>query len=237
MATRPRPRPILKRDSPLVEPTLIHLPFSTCGNVLSPHVHFPPTPGLSSHHPTHSPRSYDRAPIVVSPNVCQLPQRGARKLHSPPVHFEVERRGRSRSRNTPEVKGSYFHPRAYEACNPEPELDSPTPPTDLPLTPSLVQDLSPSDESDDSITTPPGSKPAAIIQAFAPPPFPQKAELEPFAAQARSTTSDFIHSSSLSSPQKVSQETKRRPGLSRSDEQKRSGRMSVTWDEGCLGGF
>ncbi|KAG5341680.1 hypothetical protein C0989_008176 [Termitomyces sp. Mn162] len=46
----------------------------------SPHVHFPPTPTLTDIQTTHSPFVYDRAPIVVLPNACKLPERGGRNF-------------------------------------------------------------------------------------------------------------------------------------------------------------
>ena len=48
----------------------------------SPHVHFPPTPILTSTALTHSPNVYDRAPIRVSPNSCAMPERGDRTFGS-----------------------------------------------------------------------------------------------------------------------------------------------------------
>lgn len=174
------PRPILKRQELLSEqPT--PLPFATCGALFSPHVHFPPTPSIvASTHPAHSPRTYDRKPIRVAPNACDLPPRGERKrLHSPPVTVEGEHkeRGRGRVRHTAErsVKGSYFHPRAFEACEPE-YLDD----ADMPSPPPLVRHGS-SDESDDDSTddqvvmTPPEAKlgsamPPLVHGALHPPP-------------------------------------------------------------------
>ncbi|KAI5116864.1 hypothetical protein M0805_001746 [Coniferiporia weirii] len=41
-----------------------------------PKVHFPPTPCTHQTYPTHSVSSYDKAPIVVLPNDCTLPERG-----------------------------------------------------------------------------------------------------------------------------------------------------------------
>jgi len=41
-----------------------------------PTVHFPPSPSLSKTYPTYSVNAYDRAPIVVAPNVCAMPERG-----------------------------------------------------------------------------------------------------------------------------------------------------------------
>jgi hypothetical protein len=106
----------------------------------SPHVHFPPTPTLTSTHTTHSPFNYDRAPIIVSPNECALPERGGR-FYSPkssPVYVH----------RTP-PKGCYFHPRAFEACERE-VLDERFAPLNPP---ALIPDLSlssSSEASDDS---------------------------------------------------------------------------------------
>ncbi|KAG6901590.1 hypothetical protein C0995_010261 [Termitomyces sp. Mi166 len=75
------PRPILKaRPTPsnmneyFPSPTNA-LPFKV---PVSPHVHYPPTPTLTDIQMTHSPFVYDRAPIVVLPNACKLPERGGR---------------------------------------------------------------------------------------------------------------------------------------------------------------
>ncbi|KAI0782403.1 hypothetical protein BC629DRAFT_553987 [Irpex lacteus] len=171
----PHPRPILKRlfSSDKHDKQTNHhqqpLPFATCARIMSPRVHFPPTPSMvASTHPVHSPQTYDRKPIVISPNYCALPQRGSRKLYSPPADFEVERpeRGRGRARQSSDkaehIKGSYFHPRAYEACEPEP-----IPVDDSQLSPPLlVHDSYTADEydsdvdssDDESVTTPPDTK-------------------------------------------------------------------------------
>ncbi|KAH9837372.1 uncharacterized protein C8Q71DRAFT_706633 [Rhodofomes roseus] len=231
---RSPPRPILKRDSypaPLAE----ELPFTTCDYILSPHVHFPPTPHMSSLRFTHSPTTYDRAPIIVSPNGhLQLPKRGERKLHSPPANFDNERRGRSRSRSSsrerggdsPEdVKGSYFHPRAFEACAPEP-LEVPTTMLDIPSPPILVPDLSPSEESDDLVETPPD--PSAMVAASI-------HALNPAFTAPSSAAKGDVRTNAGNRPQPRSpRRPKGRPSL------RRSGAI-VTFapelDEGCLGGF
>ncbi|KAJ7650002.1 hypothetical protein FB45DRAFT_858924 [Roridomyces roridus] len=120
------PRPILKA-LPLDLDCPPALPFA--GRVLfTPHVHFPSTP-LTFTGNTHSPGSYDRAPIVVSPNSCALPERGGR-VYRPTA-----------------PKGSYFHPRAYEACEAEP----------MPRTavPGLLPDTSETDDASDECASPP----------------------------------------------------------------------------------
>ncbi|KAF9449992.1 hypothetical protein P691DRAFT_666310 [Macrolepiota fuliginosa MF-IS2] len=81
------PRSILKRPTPLpLSPS--PFPFSAkfsayiSPSVKSPHVHFPPSPRLISTFTTHSPNTYDRAPISVSPNPLALPAWGDR-VYSP----------------------------------------------------------------------------------------------------------------------------------------------------------
>ncbi|KAK0185167.1 hypothetical protein F5146DRAFT_1071668 [Armillaria mellea] len=81
------PKSILKRPPPLL---LSPNPFPFAGSatvVVSPglrslHVHFPPSASLASTFLTHSPNSYDRAAIIVSPNSLELPVRGDR-VYSP----------------------------------------------------------------------------------------------------------------------------------------------------------
>ncbi|KAI6017472.1 hypothetical protein EDC04DRAFT_2554863, partial [Pisolithus marmoratus] len=158
------PRPILKPriELPTPEPLAEPFPFATCPSVLrTPHVHFPPTPTLTSTFTTHSSSIYDRTPVVVPPNVCALPGRHERERESDsfsPAH--------SRTRK-PTPKGSYFHPRAYEACAPEtcsPSLlwsspgHSPPPPfPPPPLIPDTSYDFSSdsdSSSSDSQVSTP-----------------------------------------------------------------------------------
>jgi len=244
----PCPRPILKRDSPPL-PLSNDLPFVTCDHILSPHVHFPPTPWMISTSFTHSPHSYDRAPIAISPNECLLPKRGERKLQSPPAHYDGERRGRSRSRSRSrdsdsdeeDVKDSYFHPRAYEACNPEP-LHVPVTKRDLSSPPSLAQDISPSDESDNPVATPPDPTVSALITTTIPPSFVHSAKSRAPHSGLRDRPAGgredapLLPRSSLRFAKTLFNGQKDRPNL------KESGARPVVSfspdrDEGCLGGF
>ncbi|KAL1749307.1 hypothetical protein HDZ31DRAFT_27924 [Schizophyllum fasciatum] len=147
------PRPILKAFASEEIPAAMQhqpplsgaLPFATYPHGMqTPHVHFPPTPNLSSHHTTHSPAQYDRAPIVVGPNACELPERGGR-LCSPP----------SKKRRTAPAKGSYFHPRAYEAIEPE----SPSSPPPLIMDTSSSSSSSESTDESDVCMSPPMASP------------------------------------------------------------------------------
>ncbi|KAH9929783.1 uncharacterized protein B0H18DRAFT_1117324 [Fomitopsis serialis] len=233
-----RARPILKRDScpaPLVD--VDELPFTTCDYILSPHVHFPPTPHMTSLRFTHSPNTYDRAPILVSPNGCLLPKRGERTFYSPPADFDSERRGRSRSRSSSrtrdddspgDVMGSYFHPRAFEACSPEP-LEVPTTTSDNASLPILVPDLSPSDESDDLVETPPdpSAMAAASIAIHAKPAF----SAPPLAGKCDVPTNAGHRPPPRSLRRRKEKPDGVRPHL------KRNVTFAPDLDEGCLGGF
>ncbi|KAI0713122.1 hypothetical protein C8T65DRAFT_574028 [Cerioporus squamosus] len=218
-----RPHPILKRDS---SPFKDVLPFTSCGSTMfSPHVHFPPTPRMiAATYPAHSPTTYDRKPIVVSPNVVQLPQRGSRTLSTPGPSADFD--------------GDYFHPRAYEACNPEP-LSAASSSFDLP---SLVQDLSPSDESDDIVTPPGGNigspgKHVSLGHAISLHlPDAQKVRHSPLAEPEHAGSPSFrsVHSP----PPRPRPHGKARPNFARNERQL-CGKPSFSpdLDEGCLGGF
>ncbi|KAL4070338.1 hypothetical protein J3A83DRAFT_4094425 [Scleroderma citrinum] len=161
------PRPILKPhlDLPTTqEPFIEPFPFAACPSLFTArHVHFPPTPTLTSTFTTHSPSAYDRTPVVVAPNTCALPGRHERE------HSSTPHASRSRAREA-SPKGSYFHPRAYEACAPEAyppaawssSMPSPGhfPPPPFPL-PQLIPDNShdfssdsESSSSDSQVSTP-----------------------------------------------------------------------------------
>jgi len=147
------PRPILKTcpsGSTFPSPTSA-LPFRV---LHSPHVHFPPTPTIvTDTQTTHSPYVYDRAPIVVSPNMCKLPERGGR-VYSPFMTGVLA---------SPDPKGSYFHPRAYEVDS----LESPTTSRYLnpPPPPAFASEhmLSDPEESDITYASPSVNSPAEDV--------------------------------------------------------------------------
>lgn len=83
-------RSILRRPAPLpLSPN--PLPFAASFSVvvnsshLSPHVHFPSSPAMAAMFTTHSPNSYDRGPIIVSPGSAGLSLWASRPL-SPSAH-------------------------------------------------------------------------------------------------------------------------------------------------------
>lgn len=80
-----RPRSVMKRPAALPTSPLAS-GFSSLASpgIKSPHVHFPPSAVLASTYATHSPRSYDRTAIAVSPNPLALPVWGDR-VYSPSV--------------------------------------------------------------------------------------------------------------------------------------------------------
>ncbi|EIW87356.1 hypothetical protein CONPUDRAFT_141505 [Coniophora puteana RWD-64-598 SS2] len=179
------PRPILKQQRAALKQALPPLPspspfpFAACrvvDDLSTPHVHFPPTPGIVSGEAiTHSASYYDRSSVVVQPNQCAMPGRHARTVEDDPsvqpaspslspslIPFSKER---AEERAQSLRMGSYFHPRAFEACEPEPPEPKPEerpfpacadPPTRPPaLVPDVGSSSSESDESDGSIFTPP----------------------------------------------------------------------------------
>ncbi len=123
------PRPILKRSTstPSAERHVVH---------------FPPSPALTRTFDAYSPAAYDRSPIVVSPNVCALPERGGRTyvLDDGSSTCSARKRSPSKSTTTPTTTTTTrsLHQRALRE-----------PPSIIPSMPSLVPDLSSeSDESD-----------------------------------------------------------------------------------------
>jgi hypothetical protein len=93
-------------------------PFATCASVqVSAHVHFPPTPTLTSTFITHSSSVYDRTPAEVAPNTCALPGRHEREFvdasypRRPRRMWDWDREG---------SQGSYFQPRGSEGRSIEP---------------------------------------------------------------------------------------------------------------------
>ncbi|KAA1467866.1 hypothetical protein DENSPDRAFT_770911 [Dentipellis sp. KUC8613] len=220
-------RPCLKvqgNDQASLSPTSPSpFPFASCSTVYSPRVHFPPTPSLASTHLTHSPNQYDRAPIVVTPNACALPERNERTYYS---------HGPDRDRHSkPRVKGSYFHPHAYEATEREP-VDVP-PPSFHP--PPLVPDISSeSDESDTPMTTPPDP------QLLPPLPFHLPNTAHPPLGGMGGAMEDAKRSFLPHPPSPTMEKDKRKRSPSRSRGQLRQARRSefaAPELDGCLGGF
>jgi len=73
-------------------------PYAQCPRIDTQHVHFPRTPDLTTSQMTHSSTIYDRAPILVSPNICALPPRstGSTVMKS--------------TKRPPFLAQDYFHP-------------------------------------------------------------------------------------------------------------------------------
>ena len=146
-------RPCLKHSTDLdpPAPTNSPLPFALCSSALGPRVHFPPTPGLCQTHLTHSAAIYDRAPIVVLPNACALPERNGRTYT--PSNESCAKRRSTRA----VAHGATLHPQAFAAT----AVPSSSPKTSVSdpagRMPSLVPDLSSCSESDESdiSSTPP----------------------------------------------------------------------------------
>ncbi|KZT28063.1 hypothetical protein NEOLEDRAFT_1130019 [Neolentinus lepideus HHB14362 ss-1] len=100
------PRPILKRT-----PATLSLESPTRSRRSTEQgVHFPPSPKLTRTHTTHSSSSYDRSPIVVTPNACALPARGC-----PGKTYVLDDLPVSRG-----TAGRHLHPRAVNPTHASP---------------------------------------------------------------------------------------------------------------------
>ena len=142
-------RPCLKHNTDLdpPAPTNSPLPFALCSSV---RVHFPPPPVLCQTHLTHSAATYDRAPIVVLPNACALPERNGR------TYTESCNAARKRRSTQAAAQGATLHPQALAAsAAPSSAQTSVSDPAGR--MPSLVPDFSSCSESDESdiSSTPP----------------------------------------------------------------------------------
>ncbi|KAI0765949.1 hypothetical protein BD413DRAFT_450085, partial [Trametes elegans] len=155
----PCPRPILKRTAasapvsapPQDEPSAL---LAIDPSILSPLVRFPPQPALA--HTLGSALSYDRTPIVVTPNRCALPERGC-----PGRTYSLEEgapRKTKRASLSP-TRGKHLHPRAtFDRDLAEDNDLTPrqSPRVDQFPLPPLVPDLSSeSSEESDGIASPP----------------------------------------------------------------------------------
>jgi|SRR5712671_5058600 len=145
-------RPCLKHNTDPDPPAPANSPFPfPMSSAFGHRVHFPPPQGLCQTHLTHSASIYDRAPIVVLPNVCALPDRHER-TYTPSGECTSSRK----QRPAHSTQGAALHPNAFSAS----VKAQPAPPDSAGRLPSLVPDLSSSesDESDIS-STPPDPRP------------------------------------------------------------------------------
>ncbi|EJD03553.1 uncharacterized protein FOMMEDRAFT_18935 [Fomitiporia mediterranea MF3/22] len=234
------PRSILKQSSysrPEAPSLAAALPYPPP----TPQVHFPPTPALTQTQYTHSRTAYDRAPIVVLPNDCALPERGCpgrtydcRSLKSSP-----RSPGTSSS-----MSGKHLHVRAFEA-NSDGRIsyfDCPSVPAPVPYgPPGLIPDISSeSDESDGIVSPPPEYNNAggagAASQAYSRAVHiatPSQEELNKHLA--------FLPHAPSSPPKKDSQkrdkERKRRGETPRFKSEDGARSFAASSLDGCLGGF
>lgn len=183
------PRPILKRSeshpSAQAQAQSPKYPRQSLLHGTPPNaygVHFPPSPTLTRTFSAYSSASYDRSPIVVTPNSCALPERGCpgrtytlddAAASSPPSSSSNWRSGAH--------NGRHLHPRAvaYRDLShdedddhlDEQEESQRTPTRNFPILPPLIPDLSSESEESDGFTSPP-PEPASFPTptAYYPPP-------------------------------------------------------------------
>ncbi|KAH9939933.1 hypothetical protein B0H21DRAFT_794827 [Amylocystis lapponica] len=199
----PCPRPILKRPntepalrpvaSPHDEPTQL---LAIDPSVLQPLVHFPPNPALSRTFSAYSSASYDRSPIVVSPNRCALPERGCPgrtynlgdadrdAAHAATTSTSPTLRSRQRS---PTGMGRHLHPRVglnSEKYHEEEDEDEDPTPKATPLAhqrplPPLIPDLSSESDDSDGFMSPPNDLTAPAAYSRTGLSIPQSKTMQP----------------------------------------------------------
>ncbi|THU95995.1 hypothetical protein K435DRAFT_586855, partial [Dendrothele bispora CBS 962.96] len=115
-------------------------------------VHFPPPPSLTRSYDAYPSSTYDRSPIIVSPNSCALPERGCpgRTYNAdevPSAHYTSPSKRSSLSR------GGHVHPRAMSSQSaPLYSYQTQSAARDPP---PLVADLSSESEESDGFISPP----------------------------------------------------------------------------------
>ncbi|KAK7441804.1 hypothetical protein VKT23_016466 [Stygiomarasmius scandens] len=141
------PRPILKREPTRYDSRYnSDLPFE---DYAINAVHFPPPTSLTKSYDAYSSSTYDRSPIVVSPNSCALPERGC-----PGRTYNVDEGSHaSSSKRSSLPRGGHVHPRAIHSQLPPHYSYSGQSASREP--PPLVPDLSSESEESDGFISPP----------------------------------------------------------------------------------
>jgi len=216
------------------------LPFAQ-DVAVPPHVHFPPTPTLTSTHTTHSSSVYDRAPINVSPNRCELPERGGRVYTPSP-----ERRCHRVMLPRDSSREGYFQPHAFRAAGSSQSSSSSS-------IPPLIPDLA-SSESDETSDVTPGSSPRGTSHIPTIPTIPINVAFDPrphmlhhntHSAEEIDNALSFLPHPPSHPKEKLDKVSKRRsPSRCQSSGNERH-RIKSTFEssrpdddsDGCLGGF
>ncbi|KAH9058289.1 hypothetical protein EDB87DRAFT_934764 [Lactarius vividus] len=226
-------RPCLKQraDVDPPAPTNTPLPFALCPSVLGPRVHFPPSPGLCQTHLTHSAATYDRAPIVVLPNACAMPERNGRTFTPPSESCAARKRRSTRA----VAQGATLHPQAFAASHTTPAVTAAVSSVSDPAgrMPSLVPDLSSSesDESDISSTPPhPSHFPQMGQYQYHPPPISIVLD---GAADAAAALAFLPHANEREKPRRERSRSKTRGTRTTV----RTSEFALPELDGCLGGF
>jgi len=222
-------RPCLKHSTDIDPPPGANsspFPFALCPSAMGHRVHFPPAPGLCQTHLTHSPSIYDRAPIVVLPNACALPERNERTY---PPSSECPSSPTKR-RSTQHLKGaqaaaSALHPHAFRDASVASSDSAAWQHQHQQQLPQLVPDLSSSESDESDINSLPpdpthfpsmGHPPISIIDC---------------SGDAAAALSFLPHANEREKPRR---ERSRTRGGSRSV---RKSEFAVPELDGCLGGF
>jgi len=218
-------RPCLKHSTDLDPPPGANsspFPFALCPAVMGQRVHFPPAPGLCQTHLTHSPSIYDRAPIVVLPNVCALPKRNDR-TYTP--HSECPSSSKKRVSTHPKgaQAAAAHHPHAFREASVA--SSDPAVRQHHQQLPQLVPDLSSSESDESDINSLPpdlthfpstGHPPISIIDG---------------SGEATAALSFLPHANEREKPRRERSRTRGSPRAVRKSE------FALPELDGCLGGF
>jgi hypothetical protein len=216
------PPPILKQDlNAGAQGSADALPFTSCTSIHSTRVHFPPTPKLTCRELTYPSHAYDRAPIVVTPNSCALPSRGAREYHAP---IDEEARARARKpRFAPVVQQTQPQSLSSQSI-PASCYFATVPAAAAPADALSWSSSSESDDSDTSVSTPPPAADAGYHHH--PPP-----------GLAPPTTLSFLPHASASPPKEKRRRSATPCRSRRAAKPASFVGSSFGDDSGCLGGF
>ena len=236
-------RPCLKHSNDPVPPPSASspnggspFPFALSASVHGPRVHFPPAPGLCQTHLTHSPSIYDRAPIVVLPNVCALPARNERTYT--PSSSECLSSKKHRSAHAA-AQGATLHPHAIAGAQQAQAhaqaqaqqahaAATAAAVASVPGLPPLVPDLS-SSESDESDVYSSPPIPSLFPSSGHPP-----ISLVDGTSDAAAALSFLPHANQREKPRKERAHRSRPHGSPRV---MRTSEFAVPDLDGCLGGF
>lgn len=225
------PRSILKQAS--TSPNTPSLAYALPYPPQAPQVHFPPTPSLTQTGYTHDGQSYDRAPIVVAPNECALPERGC-----PGRTYDCKS-----ANGSPAKSGKHPHPRiAGASANGRIPYYGPSQaPSSSCGLPALVPDISSESDESDGVVSPPPEYNNVCGAGAAGQHYAHAIRIASPSQEQLNKALAFLPHAPSSPPKKDSQkrdkERKRRNDSMRFKSEDKARSYAASSLDGCLGGF